>query len=218
MDRIEAINAKTRRAYNLVADRYHELFHDELAVKEYDRKFLDEFAGNFNSDSLICDAGCGPSAHIGHYLFDKGIPVIGVDISERCIELARRFHPDMRFEISDMGALPFDNDFLDGIIAYYSIIDTPKIYVDRIFQEFYRVLKPGGLLLVTVKVGSGEGYLTELLGYEVEIYFSCFSLDEIRSYYDENQFDVQLLEQRRPYDVEIPVDRIYAVGKKRPGP
>jgi hypothetical protein len=36
------INAKTRQAYNLAAKKYHELFHDEMNKKEYDRNLLDE--------------------------------------------------------------------------------------------------------------------------------------------------------------------------------
>jgi SAM-dependent methyltransferase len=170
MDTLETVNSKTREAYNLAAQRYHELFHDEMNQKEYDRNLLDRFANHFNKNSLICDAGCGPSGHIGRYVFDKGIPVIGVDIADRCIQLASENNPLMRFERCDMGVLPFDNGTFDGIIAYYSIIDTPKIHIGRFFREFHRVLRPGGRLLVAVKAGNNEGYLTELLGIETEIY------------------------------------------------
>jgi SAM-dependent methyltransferase len=214
MDSLEEANAKTRRAYNLAAQRYHELFHGEMNEKEYDRKLLDGFAGNFNRDSLICDAGCGPSGHIGRYVFDKGIPVLGVDIADRCVELARRHNPAMRFERGDMGALAFAEKTFDGIIAYYSIIDTPKDRVGRLFREFHRVLKPGGYLLVAVKAGATEGYLTELLGIETEIYLSLFTLDEIRRYYEDGGFRLELLEQRSPYDREINAQRIFAVGRK----
>ncbi|MDZ7623433.1 MAG: hypothetical protein U5J96_03170 [Ignavibacteriaceae bacterium] len=63
MDSFEHINSMTRQAYNLAAQKYHDLFHNEMNEKEYDRKLLDSFASRFNIDSLICDAGCGPSAH-----------------------------------------------------------------------------------------------------------------------------------------------------------
>ena len=113
MDPIEIIDFKTRQAYNLVAKRYHELFHDEMNQKEYDRLLLDRFANGFNQNSLILDAGCGPSGHIGRYVFDKGIPVIGVDISDRCVELARENNPFMRFERCDLGELPFEDETFD---------------------------------------------------------------------------------------------------------
>lgn len=215
MESLDVINAKTRQAYNLAARRYHQLFHDELNEKEYDRKLLDGFASNFSKDSLICDAGCGPCGHIGRYLFDKGIPVLGVDIADRCVEMARQHNPDMRFERCDLGELPFADDTFDGIIAYYSIIDTPKRCVGRLFHEFHRVLKPGGYLLTAVKKGAAEGYLTELVGMEVEIYFTLFTQHDIRRYYEEGGFDLEFLEQRNPYDYEINAERIFAIGTKR---
>lgn len=214
MDTIETINSKTRQAYNLAAQRYHELFHDEMSQKEYDRNLLDRFGGYFNQDSLICDAGCGPSGHIGRYLFDKGIPVIGVDISDRCIQLASENNPHMRFERCDMGDTPFEDETFDGVIVYYSIIDTPKNHVGRLFQEFRRVLKPGGRLLVAVKAGTTEGYLTELLGIEIEIYFSLFTLEEIKRYFEDEKFSIEFLEQRNPYAFEISSERIFAIGRK----
>ena len=103
--------------------------------------------------------------------------------------MARQFNPAMQFEQGDIGALSFKDETFDGIIAYYSIIATPKKYVRRFFREFHRVLKPGGYLLVTVKAGTTEGYLAELLGINTEIYFSLFTRDEIRRYYEEKGFE-----------------------------
>jgi ubiquinone/menaquinone biosynthesis C-methylase UbiE len=138
VDTIEVVNLKTRQAYNLAAQKYHELFHDEMSQKAYDCDLLDHFASCFNQDSLICDAGCGPSAHIGRYVFDKGIPVLGIDISDRCIQLARKNNPGMQFAHCNMGAMPFVDEIFDGIIAFYSIIDTPKAHVGVLFREFHR--------------------------------------------------------------------------------
>ena len=214
MGSLQTVNLKTRQAYNLVAQRYHELFHDEMNEKAYDRELLDRFASNFNHDSLICDAGCGPSGHIGRYVFEKGIPVVGVDIADRCVELARQQNPAMRFVQGDIGRLGFADETFDGIIAYYSIIDTPKSCVGRLYAEFHRVLRPGGRLLVAVKVGETEEYLTELLGIETEIYFSFFTQDDVRRYYQEGGFAIEFLEQRNPYDFEIKAERIFAIGRK----
>ena len=215
MDSLESINLKTRKAYNLAAERYHELFHNEMNEKEYDRRLLDSFASRFHKDSWICDAGCGPSGHIGRYVFDKGIQVVGVDISDKCVELARHYNPKMRFERGDIGNLAFDDGSFDGIISYYSIIDTPKRYVGRIFREFHRVLKPGGNLLVAVKAGTTEGYMKDLLGIETEIYFTLFTEKEITRYFEKAGFLLEFIERRNPYDFEIRNERIFAIGKKK---
>jgi ubiquinone/menaquinone biosynthesis C-methylase UbiE len=214
MDTLKSINLLTRQAYNLAAQKYHELFHNEMNEKEYDRKLLDSFATRFNNDSFICDAGCGPSAHIGKYLFDKGIKVVGVDISEKCVELARINNPEMKFECADIASIPFDDNTFDGLISYYSIINTPKIYMNKIFAEFRRVLKPDGFLLVSVKAGTTEGYIDDLLGVKTKIYSSLFTQEEIVDYFSKAGFLLEFFNKRNPYDFEINNERIFAIGKK----
>ena len=215
MDELSEVKAKTRHAYNLAAQKYHELFHDEMTQKQYDRDLLDRFSRSFGQRSLVCDAGCGPSAHIGRYVFDKGVPVVGVDISDRCTEMARRHNPGMSIVQADIAELPFATERLDGIIAYYSIIDTPKAHVGRSFKEFRRTLHPGGSLLLAVKSGAGEGYQPELLGIGAEIWFALFSEAEIVDCYERAGFELEFLDRRDPYGFEIANERIFAIGRRR---
>jgi len=214
MEELDYILSKTRNAYNLAADKYHDLFHNEMIEKEYDRNLLNAFAGKLPGDSLICDAGCGPSAHIGRYLYDKGFNVIGIDISDRCIEMASGFNPGIKFFCNDISKMNFENNLFDGIISYYSIIHTPKKSINILFSEFFRVLKPNGYLLIAVKAGNEAGYLTEFLGIKTEIYFSLFTQEEIENYFNKAGFKLNSIEKRNPYDFEINNDRIFAIGQK----
>jgi len=217
MDSLASINAKTRQAYNLAAQTYHDRFHDEMKEKEYDRNLIDVFARKFDKDAIVCDAGCGPSGHIARYVFDKGIQVVGIDISDKCIELARLHNPAIPFERGDISNLAFADRSFDGIISYYSIVDTPRKYVSRIFDEFLRVLKPNGYLLLAVKAGTTEGYSYDLLGIDTEIYFALFTEEEIVSYLEEAGFMPEFTEKRKPYDSEIDNDRIFAIARKSQG-
>lgn len=213
METLIEINKKTREAYNKAAVKYHQLFFDELNKKEFDINLLDEFAGYFNSLSTVLDAGCGSCAHTTSYLFKKGINITGTDISEKCIEIAKRNHPGIHFEVGDFSQSNFINNSFDGILSYFSIIDTPKKFVGNILSEFKRILKPNGYLFLSVKEGKDEGYKKDLLGIKTEIYFTLFTKEEIKSYLATNGFEIIKLEQRKPYPDEIDIDRIYAIAR-----
>ena len=213
MEELRLIHEKARRSYDLVAEKYYEYFKDEMKQKEYDRRFLDEFSSHFGPKSIICDVGCGPG-HITKYVHDKGLNVFGVDISEKCVEVARRENPGVRFRVMDIADLDLDDESVDGIISFYSIIHTPKQFQPVLFREFNRVLKTGGRICVVVKKGDTEGYVDDLIGFKTKLYFTNFKEEEIRSYLEASKFRVISLETRHPYDFEIPVDRIYAKGVK----
>lgn len=216
MEELRRVREETRGSYNLAADKYFEAFKDEMEQKEYDRAFLSEFSRGFAPGSRICDVGCGPG-HITRYLAGLGLGVFGIDISERCIEIARRENPRMEFRVMDMARLEMAGGSVDGIVSFHSIIHTPKRLQPLLFREFSRVLKPGGRVAVVVKKGGGEGYVDELMGLKARLYFASFSEAEVRGLLESGGFRVELIRTRQPYGFEIPVERIYAIGIKAKG-
>ena len=77
------------------------------------------------------------------------------------------------------------------------------------------MLKKGGKILIVVKKGSTEGYVDELVGLKTRLYFTNFTEEDLETYLRTSGFELIFMETRQPYDFEIPVERIYAVGKKR---
>jgi len=66
--RLQSISDKTRKSYNLAAEKYFQDFKDEMKQKEFDRVFLDEFSSHFTSESMLCDLGCGQGTLRGTFL------------------------------------------------------------------------------------------------------------------------------------------------------
>ena len=211
---LQEVNQLTIDAYEQLAPKYHESFKDEMKHKEYDKKILDQFSEMLHPSSKICDAGCGPSGHIGKYLQKKGFDLTGIDLSPKCIEIAKQYEKDIEFHCMDMMDMQFESSSFDGIISFYSIIHTPKIDVPKIFQEYNRVLKPDGLILIVVKKGTAEGIISGEWYEGNQIYFTNFLENEISDYLTESGFKIISLETRNPYNIEITVDRIYTIAKK----
>jgi ubiquinone/menaquinone biosynthesis C-methylase UbiE len=105
------------------------------------------------------DAGCGAGARDVHLLWSKGYDVYGIDAVEENIELARKTHPEIarRVQIADLQeSLPFARDSFD-IVMCNAVIQhiSPPITETVTLPELGRVLKPGGVLQLMFKVGSG---------------------------------------------------------------
>ena len=215
MEELREINRLIEISYDRAARKYFELFKDELAQKPYDRNLLDQFSEYFSPDAIIHDVGCGPIGHVARHLHARGLHVIGSDISKKCIEIASACHPEIEFLVMDMADMKLESQSIDGIVSYYSVLHTPRTLIPRLFQEFRRVLKKNGKLLVSVKEGDQEGYLDELLGFRTRIYFTHLQEEELARYLTTNGFRVLSLESRKPLPGEIAVPRIFAIGEKQ---
>jgi SAM-dependent methyltransferase len=86
---------------------------------------------------------------------ELGVDVVGVDQSERMVELQRSKGIDAR--VGDVQALPFADGEFDVALAAWMLYHVPDL--DRGLAELARVLKPGGRL---VAVTNGEDHLEEL--------------------------------------------------------
>lgn len=93
---------------------------------------------------LVLDVGCG-AGNMAHHLALYG-KVIGVDPNPKPLEVARQRR--LRVYESSADSLPF-GDSTFGLIA---LLDTVEHVPNEqgVFAECYRVLKPGGFLIVTV--------------------------------------------------------------------
>lgn len=84
------------------------------------------------------------------------VQIIGVDISEKSIDLAQKRFPENDVEIyrMDLEALDLEDASFDLVTLSNSLhhLEHP----DRIFAELLRVLKPGGRLLVNEMYRDGE--------------------------------------------------------------
>jgi ubiquinone/menaquinone biosynthesis C-methylase UbiE len=145
-------------------------YHRELAVgweQRYDKPsfkarlqaFKECLAGYDLHGQHWLDAGCG-SGTLARYLAEAGARVLGVDAAEEMIARARELatrdvtkadehSARLRFEhVATIANLPLGDQSLDGILcsSVLEYVADPAMCL----AEFARVLRPGGLLLVSV--------------------------------------------------------------------
>ena len=106
---------------------------------------------NDNPQPAILDAGCGE----GYYTANikdamPGASVCGVDISKPAILACCRRRKDIQWLVASVSDLPIVDRSVDVIVSVFSRCD---------WQEFARVLKPGGHVLV---LAPGQNHLQEL--------------------------------------------------------
>ncbi|MCL5667300.1 MAG: class I SAM-dependent methyltransferase [Patescibacteria group bacterium] len=96
----------------------------------------------------ILDAGCGPG-WLAYQLDADGHRVIGCDASPQLIAVANSRYPKTKFETADLTMpLPYRNGQFDAAILSLSALDLHD--QAAAFQNLRRVLKPDGLLLMTI--------------------------------------------------------------------
>ena len=161
-----------RKGYNKVAKRIQEITGLEKEGSE-ELDLLANFTSRIPLAGQVLDAGCGNGAY-SRYLSDK-FKVIGVDISEKQIELARQNAPKAEFICEDMTKIDFPDEFFDGILSYYAIIHIPREEHYDLLSNFYRMLKVKGVILITFHINDDpESYEKDFFDEGAMMYWSGF--------------------------------------------
>ena len=176
----------TRSSYDTDASGYAEKVRGLLGGMPYLRASLAVFAELVHGvgGGPVADVGCGPGYVTGH-LHDAGVDVFGIDLSAEMIAIARRDHPGLRFEVGTMTDLDLADDSLAGIIAFWSVIHVPDHVMPRVIEQFRRVLRRQGLLLVGFHVGdetrhTSEGYTGQPINVDTHHRRPCKVADWLR--------------------------------------
>lgn len=97
------------------------------------------------TDKLL-DVGC--SFGHGANIFSKEVKeTYGIDPNEELLEIAKKNYPKITFRKASMENTTFTKEYFDVIIANDVLEHTPNEI--KSLNEMYRILKPGGILIIT---------------------------------------------------------------------
>lgn len=180
-----------------MAEKYARKLNDYAPLPERER-----FISLLPRRAQILDIGCGPGRD-ADYFTTKGFCVTGVDLSEKLLEVARARVPQARFSKQDFRRLRFLKQSFDGIWACASLLHLHRAEVPQVLENFFHLLKPGGILFVMVKEGLGEADVKESLSSNMVRNFTYFTLTELKKLLENSRFTVEEIytwneEIRRP--------------------
>ncbi len=150
----------------------------------------------------VLEVGVGTGLSLSDY--GPGTRIVGIDISEPMLDKARKRVDAMHLtnvealEVMDAENLSVPDASFDVVVAQYVVTAIPN--PERALDEFARVVRPGGEIILTTRIGADVGMrgmiekwlmpLTSRMGFRTEFSWSRYER------WAEGSKTVQLLERR----------------------
>ncbi len=110
---------------------------------------LRNLLGGYDLSCKILDAGCG-TGNYTQFLNDLGFDCLGLDLSDKLLDVAKNKFPEILFKHGNLLDLNFVEDF-DIVLCRGVLNDVDYLDFILILKNFYRALKQNGVLLLDVR-------------------------------------------------------------------
>lgn len=174
-----------RRGYDQVAATYAA----HRTENERGTEILARFLEALDDPDRILDAGCGQGTPVLARLTGAA-SAVGADLSREQLRLAAETVPAAHLLQSDMTALPFTDGSFDAVVAYWSLIHIPAEDHRTVIEEFARVLRPGGRVLVCEGTTEWTGANPDWLDRGVEMQWDIAGADATRAQLRDAGFEI----------------------------
>jgi SAM-dependent methyltransferase len=125
--------------------------------------FVREFISRLPAEARVLDLGCGAGVPVTREL-SKRFEVLGIDISQSQLTLARTNVPDATFIQRDMAELQYPPSSWHGVVALSSITHLPREDHEEYLHRLAGWLVPGGLLFASLGATAAPSATSEWLG------------------------------------------------------
>lgn len=175
---------RTRRSYDVLAERYRERRRDRSAMAGY----VEAFSARLAPGALLLDVGCGPGFDAASFRA-RGFRVVALDRSFGMLAAGLREWPCPRAQ-ADMRELPVRSG-IDGLWVSASMLHVERHDAPRTLAGFRRALAPGGRLFLLLKGGEGAGWDEKPYGVDAPRWFTYWGEDEIDAALELAGFEIE---------------------------
>ena len=160
--------------YDKTATGWSEDFCEERKNKNIIRKYIECFVDGGTVKPKVLDLGCGVG-YDSKILTELGAKVVGVDLSEKSIEIAKHnvsnakfFAGDITDDLSKLGKF-------DGVLCLATIMHIGIENLKKTFENIANILHEGGLLLLSAYDGVGKNIKKSLVKFKNETFDQNFN-------------------------------------------
>jgi cyclopropane fatty-acyl-phospholipid synthase-like methyltransferase len=141
----------------LVKEGYNKGSYEKVYEREsnklelFEKLMCDELISRLPKNSKVLDLGCGTGLPYDKYFVDNKINLIGIDISERHIDLAKKNVKTAKYLVGDFFSKDIKGKF-DAIVSYFAIFHIPRTEHKKLFERINSLLNKEGHILITLGV------------------------------------------------------------------
>jgi len=198
---------KAVHVYNQIAQAYADEFSKPSS-------HVKEFLELLPPTGKLLDVGCGNGID-SNFLASKGYDVVGIDLSEGMLKIARSKYPEIDFRLEDMRSLNFSKNQFEGIVASCSLIHISKKDVPKTLRQFAKFLKPKGAIYIQLQSGkSEEVFIDEPFKPDERLFLNIISAAEIKKLLTDAGFEIIHQFQREAKSKEeLDYTKLYVIAQ-----
>lgn len=178
------------RIYDEFADSYEE----SRGIFDMTEVFNDFYQRFDIKKGRVLDLGCGAGEPFAATFIKRGWSVTGVDFSQRMLDLAARYVPNMETIYADMRNIEFVPSQFDAVTMVYALFHVPRDDHAALFKKIFGWLRPHGKVLFTYATQEYTGK-QEFDGYKEfmgqELYYSHKNPEQLYADLERLGFDVE---------------------------
>lgn len=172
--KLNNMKQQIKQGYNKIGEDYN---NRRIAKKELNYQYFENLFYLFPIKGKLLDIGCGGAVPATSFFFEKGFDIVGIDISEKMIDLAKTNIPQGNFIVGDISEMSFEKESFDVIISTYAFIHIPFVEQKPLIAKIYDWLKTGGKVFLNLNEEKYKQHKNEDW-HGTEMYWSSLGKEE----------------------------------------
>lgn len=165
----------------------------------------------FTKGDILLDLGCGCGATIEYLNREYGIRVVGIDPSEKLLNIAKTNYPSGDFILAKGEDLPFQTEKFDGVLSECTLSLMEDL--SGVLGQVYRVLKNDGYFVITDVYAKEPVFLDQVNKKPANTCMrGLHDLQSLKECLRDEGFEIILLEDHSFFLKELMVKIIFSYG------